>query len=111
MHKIGLFNKKPAKVYTGQLWFLLLKSDRTDLIKILQKVEKKEPGYGSIVVPEGGFIEDEKINDMILSWLKERNVNIINVKEEIKSLENSDYPLYVNIPYYINYCFENSVKI
>ena len=61
MQKIGLFNKKPTKVYTGQLWILLIKNDRSDLIKILQKVENKEPGYGSIVVPEGGFIEDEKI--------------------------------------------------
>jgi hypothetical protein len=29
----------------------------------------------------------------------------------LEEIKKSDYPLYVNIPYYINYCFENSVKI
>jgi hypothetical protein len=89
MHQMKFFDKKQSKVYTDQLWILLIKNDKIDLIKTLQRVENKEPGYGSIIVPDGGFIEDEKINDMILSWLRERDVNIIDVKEEIKSLENS----------------------
>ena len=94
-HEIGLFNKKskdpmkPAKIPTEQLWAILIEKDKNNLVKVLQRVESKEAGYGSIVVPEKGFTNDDKINAMILSWLKERDVNVIDVKEEVKALESS----------------------
>jgi hypothetical protein len=97
LRSIGLFSRdvkpneepKKATISSEQLWQLLIEDGKHDLVKILQHVENKDPGYGSIVVNQGGFSEKDSIHNMVLDWLRERNVNIINVAQNISELEDS----------------------
>lgn len=94
LRKLGLFNKKnnthiKSKITTRQIWDILIGDKKYDLIKVLKHVENKEPGYGSVVVPKNGFSSNKKIHCLVLSWLKERNINIVDVDNEIACLKDS----------------------
>ena len=81
-------NIKPKITYR-KLFEVLIKCKKYTLIKQLQHVENKDPGYGSIVVPKGGFITNKEVNDLVLLWLRDKDVNIVDVSYEITCLESS----------------------
>lgn len=82
---------KPGKILRirSTMWGRLEKEGRYSLISKLKAVERKEAGYGTIVVPDKGFSEDPVTHDMVIKWLIERQVNIINPKKLIKGLEDA----------------------
>jgi len=65
------------------LWVRLTVEGQFDLIRKLARVEKKEDGFMTIVVPPGGFSEDDTTHNMVLDWLEERHVNVLNVGLEV----------------------------
>lgn len=58
-----------------------------ELIDRLHRIENKEGGYGTIVVPKEGFSENDEVHNLILDWLNAQNINILNVQHEIANLE------------------------
>lgn len=62
-----------------------------ELIETLRHAQNKEPGYGTIVVPKQGFSDDDDVHNLVLDWLCEQKINVLNVQNEIANLE---YALY-----------------
>jgi hypothetical protein len=95
LHEHGFFNQEcemttePEKISTDELWAALIEEDKHDLVKILNRVENKDAGFGSIVVPKEGFSKNKDIHISVINWLKDRGVNIIDVKNEESDLEKS----------------------
>ena len=92
----GLFHKKPKKYMIAKnkekpedLINILRGLGKNRLANTLEHIENKDGGYGSIVVPKDGFTNREDVNDRIMSWLKTKGVNIVNVQSEIAALESS----------------------
>lgn len=75
------------QIAKDDLWISLLKAGEFDLIQRLSKVESKQCGYESIVVPTNGFCRDNDLNEKIISWLKKKRANIINVKKIVEELQ------------------------
>jgi hypothetical protein len=79
------------------LWLQLTTEGKFDLIRKLGRVENREPGYGTIIVPSEGFSDRDETHNMVLDWLKAHNINILNVGLEKRCLElalnpvNSDF--------------------
>lgn len=74
---------------TRYLWRRLTEENNFELIDKLTKVEKKEVGFGTIIVPKNGFSKDDKTHNLVLEWLKERDVNVLNVDLEVFKLEKA----------------------
>lgn len=95
LHEHGFFNRerkvdtKPKKTPTKELWESLIAEGKHDLVKVLNHVENKDAGFGSIVVPADGFSKSKEIHNSVMVWLKERDINIVDVKREISDLKNS----------------------
>ncbi len=70
-----------------EIWTALTLEGNHTLINLLHRVEKNEPGYGTIVVPRSGFSPNDDTHNMVLRWLKGRGVNILNPLNEIANLE------------------------
>jgi hypothetical protein len=71
------------------VWDMLAADGKYDLIRRLQRVERGEPGYGTMIIPEGGWSRDPGTNDRVLCWLKDRHVNVWSPTQEIAELEQS----------------------
>jgi hypothetical protein len=71
------------------VWDMLAADGKYDLIRRLQRVERGEPGYGTMIVPEGGWSRDPGTNDRVLCWLKDHRVNVWSPAQEIAELEQS----------------------
>lgn len=80
--------------YLGRhiLWQKLAEEGNFSLIKKLQRIENKEGGYGTVIVPKRGFSDNDETHNMVLGWLEGQNVNIVNTRIEIARLENSIRP-------------------
>jgi len=92
LQDIGLFNRissNPKAIPTDKLYNTLSEEGNLKLINLLKKVDSKEPGYGTVIVPKGGFSLNTKTHAMVICWLKDRNINIVDVDKEISDLENS----------------------
>ena len=91
LQDLKVFNKVEPnpKISTDNLYSILTEESKISLISILKKVDSKEHGYGSIVVPKGGFSYNPETHKMVINWLKERFVNIVDVDREILGLEDS----------------------
>lgn len=95
LHDHGFLDKvrkkkaKPKRIPTKELWEALINEGRHDLVKVLNHVENKDAGFGSIVVPADGFSKNKEIHDSVMVWLKDRDINIVDVKQEISELKNS----------------------
>lgn len=76
---------------TMVLWERLAEEGNFELIEKLRRVEKREPGYGTIVVPYEGFSEDDETHNLVLDWLEEHRVNILNIGLERARLEQALY--------------------
>jgi len=96
IRELGLFRYKDTKINikvpTDILWQTLIEDGRNELVTLLQHVENREPGYGSIIVPNNGFSDSDTIHNMVLDWLHERDINVVNVAHEITCLERSLHP-------------------
>lgn len=71
------------------LWARLSLEGRFDVIDKLRHVKSGEGGFGSIVVPEGGFSEDDVTHNMVLDYLREHDVNIVNTRLITENLRRS----------------------
>ncbi len=71
------------------LWEMLLAEGQHDLIEKLRRVEREEGGFGTIVVPEGGFSDNKETHDMVVAWLEKTGTNVLDVKQEITELEEA----------------------
>jgi hypothetical protein len=76
---------------TTALWERLAEEGNFELIEKLRRVEKGELGYGTIVVPHDGFSEEDETHNLVLDWLEEHGVNILNVGLEKARLEQALY--------------------
>lgn len=84
-------NAMKKEINVPALWEKLLSENRHDLIQKFRRVERKEGGFGTIVVPKKGFSKNEETNQLIIDWLIEKGVNVLNVEEEISDLEDALY--------------------
>ena len=71
----------------SDLWVRLAIEDRHDLIKKLNRAERREEGFETIVVPKEGFSDDDSTHNMVLDWLEEHEINVLNVGKEIRLCE------------------------
>ena len=71
----------------SDIWGSLVFEGNHDLIRKLHRVEKDEPGFGTIVVPREGFSSNDETHNMVIRWLKSHNVNILNPFNEEANLE------------------------
>lgn len=68
------------------IWVRLTEEGRHNLIRTLQRVERKDPGYRTIVTPKEGWSDNDSTHNAVLSWLKARDVHVLNVGKEIECL-------------------------
>ena len=71
------------------LWDRLAAEGKYDLIDKLRKTEQGEPGYRTVIIPEGGWSESADTNDAILQWLKSLRVNVWSPEQEVSDLEKT----------------------
>lgn len=69
------------------LWDRLIDEGQFHLIRKLRRVEMGEEGFQTIVVPPEGFSEDDRTHNLVVDWLEERGVNVLNVGLEKARLE------------------------
>lgn len=74
---------------TFHLWECLVLEGEHELVNKLRQVETGIEGFRTIIVPPGGFCQNEVLNQIVTDWLKERNVNIVNVEVEILELQHA----------------------
>ena len=61
---------------SDDLWDILWLDGKFDLIRTLRYIELKE--VHAIVVPADGFSENDHVHNLVLKWLRQRKVNIVN---------------------------------
>lgn len=71
------------------IWVALTIEGNSDLIKLLHRIENKEPGYGTVIIPKHGFSFDDDIHNAVLDWLKGKGVNVWSPENETAGLEFS----------------------
>lgn len=72
---------------TKSLWDRLAEERNFKLIETLRRIELKEAGYGTLIVPPKGFSENDETHNLVLNWLEQQEVNILNVGLETARLE------------------------
>lgn len=72
---------------TSTLWEKLALERNFELINKLRRVELGESGYGTVIVSSEGFSERDDLHNLVLDWLEEQNVNVLNVGLERARLE------------------------
>jgi len=71
------------------VWDLLAAEGKYDLISKLHKIEQGEPGYSTVIIPQGGWSESADTNDAILLWLKKLNINVWSPTQEVVDLKRA----------------------
>lgn len=61
------------------LWNRIVGEGNLELLSRLNRVEKREAGYATIVVPKEGFSDNDDTHNMVLDWLEARGVNVLNI--------------------------------
>lgn len=74
---------------TSELWEVLAQEGKFELIDRLRRVEMGEDGYHTIVVPKKGFSENDKTHNLVLDWLEEHRVNVMNIRKEVFILKEA----------------------
>jgi hypothetical protein len=67
----------------------LLVEGRLDLVEKLSRIERHDPAFTTIVVPEEGFSDDDTTHNDVLKWLKKHKVNVLNPGQLITRLERA----------------------
>lgn len=65
---------------SNNLWNRISGEGNFELLTLLHKVEKREAGYGTVVVPKEGFSDSDDTHNMVLEWLEEHRINVLNVR-------------------------------
>lgn len=81
--------KKRIQFEPKSLWDKLAGEGNYTLIDKLKHVENNDPGFGTIVVPKKGFSEKDDTHNDVLKWLKEQNINILNVGLSVARMEQA----------------------
>lgn len=84
---IAYYDHLHLQQMSSQIHVMLVLEGNFDLINKLHRIERKESGYGTIVVPKQGFSKNDDAHNLILDWLHAQNVNVLNVQNEIANLE------------------------
>jgi hypothetical protein len=71
------------------VWLDLLFENNFSLIDKLHHVENKDSGFGTVIVPEQGFSQNDVIHNKVLEWLKKKKVNVINPPLIIERLKRT----------------------
>jgi hypothetical protein len=71
------------------VWLDLLFENNFSLINKLHHVENKVSGFGTVIVPEQGFSQNDIIHNKVLEWLKKKKVNVINPPLIIERLKRT----------------------
>lgn len=71
------------------VWDLLAAENQLALIDRLRRVERGEPGYRTVLIPNEGFSKDPKVHQAVLDWLRDHNVNVYNCAQEIAELADT----------------------
>lgn len=66
------------KVDISELWSRLALEGNFKLLDKLQRAERHEPGYGTIIVSREGFSEDDSTHNMVLGFLRQNDTHIFN---------------------------------
>ncbi len=70
----------------GELWARLALEGKFGLIKTLQRAERHESGYTTLVVKDEGFSEDDETHNKVLSFLQGIGVEVFNPNLEAARL-------------------------
>jgi hypothetical protein len=92
---VEAFSKDPSRraLYESKtVWDLLAAEGNHPLIATLRRVEQKEPGYQTVIIPERGWSTNKEIDDAVNDWLKTQGVNAWSPSQEITELERSLHP-------------------
>ena len=76
----------PPKLEDIDLWQILANENNYGLIGKLCDIEKGVPGFSSIVVPPAGFSKNPETHEKVIAWLKQKNVNILDVNKTLLEL-------------------------
>jgi hypothetical protein len=68
-------------------WVALVAEGNHGLISKLKRAVDGEPGFGTVVVNSKGFSENDETHNMVLDWLREKGVHVLDVPYEIGNLE------------------------
>jgi hypothetical protein len=86
---LGLFDGSSEDLDHINIWDILLDFEEFELIKKVYKAGSGEGGYGTLIVPKGGFCTYAHVNSAVIQWLKYKGVNVVDVQEEISELKES----------------------
>lgn len=75
-------------------WILLAAEGNDKTLRLLQKVEQKQPGYSTIIIGPNGFSENDDTHNAVLNWLRDRNVMVYSPQNEIYHLNKSLHPIH-----------------
>ena len=84
--ELGLWPSNPT------LWERLVSEGRFDLIERLQYVERREPGFSTVVVPAQGFSDVYETHNEVLRWLKAHRINVCDPRLLIARMERALHP-------------------
>jgi len=73
----------------SELWSRLALEGNHILISTLRRAERHEPGYGTIIVKREGFSPDDDTHNMVLDFLRQHGVNILNPGVEIAKIRSA----------------------
>ena len=73
---------------TDKVWSALIDEGNFDWIEKLAHVEKKTPGFGTIVIPQNGISFNPNTNERVIKWLRKQKVNVLFIHKEIEKLES-----------------------
>jgi hypothetical protein len=72
------------------VWDLLAAEGNHTLINTLHKVERRETGYTTIIIPTEGFSKDRRTHEAVVEWLKNHCTNEpYSPAQEVKELSLS----------------------
>ena len=58
------------------IWIALALEGNTSLIRLLNRIEKNEPGFNTVIIPRSGFSSDDDVHNAVLAWPKANDVNV-----------------------------------
>ena len=68
-------------------WPDLVAEGNFELIDRLQKAERKEPGFCTVVITKKGFSDSDIIHNKVLNWLRVRKIHTLDVMHEVENLK------------------------
>ena len=86
---LGLFEGSIEDLDHLNIWDILLDFEEFNLIKKVYRAGSGQAGFGTLIVPKGGFCTYPNVNAAVIQWLEYKGINVLDVNKEITELENS----------------------